>query len=192
MRTLQSGDFLNKDDEDLIHAVKPRKKDSFFNFPLDVIKFDAFIQGLEADQFTGIVEITTKQKILRIFLKKGKTLKCLMDDREVSMFEIEKMKERGTVSLYRIDEKVLSIMVLFSGAEPQEILSTEYTDIKKYLKVKERDHFSGIVEFLEEGPEDFCGWTKVNLKMVSSSVKRGYTFFLRLSQKSWKNPVSSR
>ena len=146
---------MNKDDEDLIQAVKPRKKDSFFNFPLDVIKFDAFIQELEADQFTGIVEITAKQKILRIFLKKGKTLKCLMDDREVSIFEIEKMKEKGTVSLYRIDEKVLNIMVLFSGAEPQEILSTEYADIKKYLKVKERDHFSGIVEFLEEGARGF-------------------------------------
>ena len=144
---------MNYSDNDLTTAIKSQK-DSLFNFPLDVIKFDAFIKELEKDQLTGVVEITAPQEEMRILLKKGKPLKCLINDREASIFEAETLKN-GTVSIYRTDDHILNLMVLFSGTNPKEILSTEYADIKKYLTVKERDHFSGIVEFFEEGARGF-------------------------------------
>lgn len=64
---------MNHSNDDLTTAIKSQK-DSLFNFPLDVIKFDAFIKELEEDQLTGIVEITAPQEEMRILLKKGKTL----------------------------------------------------------------------------------------------------------------------
>ena len=146
---------MNKEDEDLVKAMKSRKEDSLFNFPLEVLKFDAFLEELERDHVTGVVEITTSRGAMRMLLKEGKILKCFLNEREVSIFEMEELKEKGTISVYRINEKILNLMVLFSGAEPKEMLSTEYADIKKYLQVKEKDQFSGIVEFFEEGSRGF-------------------------------------
>lgn len=146
-----TGDLLKNDDP--LKAVK--SKNSLVNIPLDIIKFDAFFKALEKDQVTGIVEITTSQGVLTIFLKKGNPLKCFMGDKEASIFEVEPLKGKGTISLYQIDAQVLDLMALFAGAEPKEILSAEYADIKKFLQIKERDHFSGIVEFFEKGDKGF-------------------------------------
>lgn len=131
------------------------KEGSLVNIPLDVLRFDTFVEELEKNQVTGIVEINTSQGVLTVFLKKGKTLKCFMGDREASIFEAETLKGKGTISLFQMDAHVLDLMALFAGAEPKEILSAEYADIKKYLQIKGRDHFSGIVEFFEEGDRGF-------------------------------------
>lgn len=139
--------------EDPIKAIK--SKDSLFNIPLSVLKVDTFFEELGKDKLTGIVEITAPEETMRIFLKKGNTLKCFINDREASPFETDSLKDDSTVSIYKTDEQVLNLMALFTGAEPKEILSSEYADIKKYLQIKERDHFSGIVEFFEEGTRGF-------------------------------------
>ena len=147
---------MDQDNESLIKAIRSQNEGSFVNLPLDVIKFDALLREIEKDNLTGMVEITLPQKSVNIFLKNGKILKCFINDREASIFEINDLiQEKGTISVYKVDEQVLNHMVLFAGAEPTEILSTEYADVKKYLKVKERDHFSGIVEFYEEKARGF-------------------------------------
>ncbi|MFQ5891910.1 MAG: hypothetical protein ACE5HW_03850 [Candidatus Methanofastidiosia archaeon] len=170
---------MNRDSDIGIEEImKLKKEDSLFNFSLDVVKFDAFFEELEKDQLTGIVKITTPLTTMRIFLKKGKILKSFINDREASIFEIEKLKgSKGSISVYRINEGILNLIVLFSGAKPKETLSTEYADIRKYLQVKERDHFSGIVEFLEKGDRGFLRLDKGSPKDGIFISKERVSFF---------------
>jgi hypothetical protein len=157
--------------------MKSRKENSS-TIPLNIIKFDAFFEEIEKDRMTGIVEITTPDDIVRIFLKKGKTLKCFINDREASIFEIQEIEHTsGTLSIYRINEQVLDLMVLFSGAEPREMLSSEYADIRKYLQIKERDHFSGIVEFYEEEARGFLRLDNGKPQNGISISQDGVSFF---------------
>jgi hypothetical protein len=139
-----------------MEAMKSKREDFLSDFPLDAIKFDAFFEELKKEEVTGVIEIVTSEWTMNIFLERGKALKCFIGDKEASIFEIESLKEKkGTISIYKMDEKILNLMALFSGAEPEEMLSTEYADIKKYLTVKEKEKFSGIVEFIEEGARGF-------------------------------------
>lgn len=155
------GDSVNRDSKGLMEAMKSKREDFLSDFPLDAIKFDAFLEELEKEKVTGVIEIITSDWTMNIFLERGKTLKCFIGDKEASIFEIESLeKKKGTVSIYKMDEKVLNLMVLFSGAEPEEILSTEYADIKKYLTVKEKEKFSGIVEFIEKRARGFLRMDK--------------------------------
>jgi hypothetical protein len=166
---------LNQDSKEPVKTLK--SKDSHLSIPLSVLKLETFFEELEKDQVTGIVEITAPHQTMRIFLKKGKALKCFINDREASPFEIDTLEKESTLSIYRMNEQVLDLMALFTGAEPREILSSEYADIKKYLQIKERDHFSGIVEFFEEGTRGFLRLDNGNPQNGIFISEEGVFFF---------------